>query len=175
MFHHRDNLRLTKDRNLHCNARTCSGRSSDQLSNLYTSESLCHWAENDITRNEEWSYIIQVLPPPTSLITTTTYKNNSNDIILSYVIPPRVDHLDVVGRLTPSMNGNQEFTAPRSLVSQAGPSHWDECSCWRDLILMFSLTLLSYVIFRRRQLHSMEKWRTLFIVHSIQLPFEYRQ
>jgi hypothetical protein len=35
----------------------------------------------------------------------------------------RVDHLDVVGRLTPSMNGNQEFTAPRSLVSQAGKSH----------------------------------------------------
>jgi hypothetical protein len=24
--------------------------------------------------------------------------------------PPRVDHLDVVGRLTPSKNGNQEFT-----------------------------------------------------------------
>jgi hypothetical protein len=23
---------------------------------------------------------------------------------------PRVDHLDVVGRLTPSKNGNQEFT-----------------------------------------------------------------
>jgi hypothetical protein len=43
--------------------------------------------------------------------------------------PPQVDHLDVVGRLTPSMNGNQEFTAPRSLVSQAGPSHWDVCSC----------------------------------------------
>jgi hypothetical protein len=54
-------------------------------------------------------------------------------------MPPRVDHLDVVGRLTPSMNGNQEFTAPRSLVSQAGPSHWDVCSCWRDLILMISL------------------------------------
>jgi hypothetical protein len=31
--------------------------------------------------------------------------------------PPRVDHLDVVGRLTPSMNGNQEFTTPRSLMS----------------------------------------------------------
>jgi hypothetical protein len=43
--------------------------------------------------------------------------------------PPRVDHLDVVGRLTPSMNGNQEFTAPRSLMSQAGPSRWDVCSC----------------------------------------------
>jgi hypothetical protein len=43
--------------------------------------------------------------------------------------PPRVDHLDLVVRLTPSMNGNQEFTAPRSLVSQAGPSHWDVCSC----------------------------------------------
>jgi hypothetical protein len=27
---------------------------------------------------------------------------------------------DVVGRLTPSMNGNQEFTTPRSLMSQAG-------------------------------------------------------
>jgi hypothetical protein len=26
--------------------------------------------------------------------------------------PPRANHLDVVGRLTPSMNGNQEFTAP---------------------------------------------------------------
>jgi hypothetical protein len=26
---------------------------------------------------------------------------------------PRVDHLDVVGRLTPSMNGNQEYTAPQ--------------------------------------------------------------
>jgi hypothetical protein len=36
---------------------------------------------------------------------------------------------DVVGRLTPSINGNQEFTAPRSLVSQAGPSHWDVCTC----------------------------------------------
>jgi hypothetical protein len=44
-------------------------------------------------------------------------------------IPPRMDHLDVVGRLTPSMNGNQEFTTPRSLMSQAGPSHWDVCSC----------------------------------------------
>jgi hypothetical protein len=43
--------------------------------------------------------------------------------------PPHVDHLDVVGRLTPSMNGNQEFKAPRSLVSQAWPSHWDVCSC----------------------------------------------
>jgi hypothetical protein len=41
----------------------------------------------------------------------------------------QLDHLDVVGRLTPSMNGNQEFTAPRSFVSQAGPSHWDVCSC----------------------------------------------
>jgi hypothetical protein len=28
-----------------------------------------------------------------------------------------VDHLDVVGRLTPSMNGNQEFTTPRSLMT----------------------------------------------------------
>jgi hypothetical protein len=43
--------------------------------------------------------------------------------------PPRVDHFDVVGRLTPSMNRNQESTAPRSLVSQAGPLHWDVCSC----------------------------------------------
>jgi hypothetical protein len=25
-------------------------------------------------------------------------------------LPPRVDHLDVVGGLTPSKNGNQEFT-----------------------------------------------------------------
>jgi hypothetical protein len=39
-----------------------------------------------------------------------------------------VYHLDVVGRLTPPMNGNSEFTAPRSLVSQAGRSHWDLCS-----------------------------------------------
>jgi hypothetical protein len=46
---------------------------------------------------------------------------------------------DVEGRLTPSMNGNQEFPARRSLVSQAGLSHWDVCSCWRDLILMISL------------------------------------
>jgi hypothetical protein len=30
--------------------------------------------------------------------------------------PPRVDHLDVVERLTSSMNGNQEFTAPRAVV-----------------------------------------------------------
>jgi hypothetical protein len=44
-------------------------------------------------------------------------------------VPPRVGHLDVVGRLNPSMNGNQESSAPRSLVSQAGPSHWDVCSC----------------------------------------------
>jgi hypothetical protein len=32
---------------------------------------------------------------------------------LTYILvidPPRVDHLDVVGRLTPSNNGNQEFT-----------------------------------------------------------------
>jgi hypothetical protein len=43
--------------------------------------------------------------------------------------PPRVDLLLVVGRLTPSMNGNQEFKTPRSLMSQAGPSHWDVCSC----------------------------------------------
>jgi hypothetical protein len=52
--------------------------------------------------------------------------------------PPRVDHLDVMGRLTPSMNGNQEFTTPRPLMSQAGPSHWDLCSWWRDVILMIS-------------------------------------
>jgi hypothetical protein len=62
-----------------------------------------------------------------------------NEQCLSHVImmrqldnpqaPPRVDHLDVVGRLSPSLNGNQEFTAPRSLVSQAGPSHWDVSSC----------------------------------------------
>jgi hypothetical protein len=44
-------------------------------------------------------------------------------------IPPQADHLDVVGRLTPSMNGHQGLTAPRSLVSQAGPSYWDVCSC----------------------------------------------
>jgi hypothetical protein len=25
------------------------------------------------------------------------------------------------------------------LTSQAGPSHWDVCSCWRDLVLMISL------------------------------------
>jgi hypothetical protein len=42
--------------------------------------------------------------------------------------PPQVDHLDVVGRHTPSLNGNQEFTTPRSLMSQAGPSRWDVCS-----------------------------------------------
>jgi hypothetical protein len=47
--------------------------------------------------------------------------------LLYDLAPPRVDHLDVVGRLTPSMNGNQEFTTPRSLMSQAGPSHWDVC------------------------------------------------
>jgi hypothetical protein len=29
-------------------------------------------------------------------------------------LPPRVHHLDVVERLTPSMNGNQEFAAPSS-------------------------------------------------------------
>jgi hypothetical protein len=29
-------------------------------------------------------------------------------------VPPRVDHLSVVWRLTPSMNGNQEFTKPRT-------------------------------------------------------------
>jgi hypothetical protein len=44
-----------------------------------------------------------------------------------------------LGILTPSMNGNREFKAPRSLKSQAGPSHWDVCSCWRDLILLISL------------------------------------
>jgi hypothetical protein len=37
------------------------------------------------------------------------------------------------------MNGNQEFTTPLSLMSQAGPSHWNWCSCRRDLILMISL------------------------------------
>jgi hypothetical protein len=30
-------------------------------------------------------------------------------------------------------------TAPRSLVSQAGPSHCDVCSCRRDLTLVISL------------------------------------
>jgi hypothetical protein len=35
--------------------------------------------------------------------------------ILFLLLPPRVDHLDVVGRLTPSTNGNQELTAPRLL------------------------------------------------------------
>jgi hypothetical protein len=43
--------------------------------------------------------------------------------------PPQVDQLDVVGRLTPSMNGNQEFTTLRSLMSQLESSHWDMCSC----------------------------------------------
>jgi hypothetical protein len=57
---------------------------------------------------------------------------------LNTKLPPRVNHLDVVGRLTPSMNGNQEFTAPRSLVSQAGPSHWD-CARAEVTILMISL------------------------------------
>jgi hypothetical protein len=33
------------------------------------------------------------------------------------------------GGLIHQCHGNQEFTAPRSLVSQAGPSHWDVCSC----------------------------------------------
>jgi hypothetical protein len=32
---------------------------------------------------------------------------------------------ELLGRLTPSMKGNQAFTAPCSLVSQAAPSHWD--------------------------------------------------
>jgi hypothetical protein len=50
------------------------------------------------------------------------------NIEIKYCPPPRVDHLDVVGRLTPSMNGNQEFTTPCSLMSQAGPSHWGVCS-----------------------------------------------
>jgi hypothetical protein len=34
--------------------------------------------------------------------------------------PPRVDHLDVMGRLTPSMNGNQEFTAPAHSLARQG-------------------------------------------------------
>jgi hypothetical protein len=33
--------------------------------------------------------------------------------------PLQVDHLDVVGRLTPSMNGNQEFTALTSEPDRA--------------------------------------------------------
>jgi hypothetical protein len=33
-----------------------------------------------------------------------------NKLIGFFRHPPRLDHLDVVGRLTPSKNGNQEFT-----------------------------------------------------------------
>jgi hypothetical protein len=51
------------------------------------------------------------------------------EYVTMFEAPPLVDHLDVVGKLTPSINGNQEFTTPRSLVSQARPSHWDVCSC----------------------------------------------
>jgi hypothetical protein len=53
----------------------------------------------------------------------------SSTRLASHWAPPRGNHLDMVGKLTPSMNGNQDFTWPRSLVSQAGPSHWDVCSC----------------------------------------------
>jgi hypothetical protein len=55
---------------------------------------------------------------------SSCHSGNTQNIIgltiLTFKEPPRVDHLDVVGRLTPSMNGHQEFTAPRSLVSEPG-------------------------------------------------------
>jgi hypothetical protein len=37
-------------------------------------------------------------------------KINEGDTDESLNFPPRVDHLDVVGRLPPTKNGNQEFT-----------------------------------------------------------------
>jgi hypothetical protein len=91
--------------------------------------------------NNLWARSIQLESASnrfTSFITlfTMKYHTSHTNFIIS---PPRVDHLDVVERLIPSMNGNQEFTAPRSLERQAGPLHWDVCSCCRDLIFMISL------------------------------------
>jgi hypothetical protein len=42
--------------------------------------------------------------------------------------PPQVDHLDVSRGLTPSMNGNQEFTSPRTRELDRAVA-WDLCSC----------------------------------------------
>jgi hypothetical protein len=52
-------------------------------------------------------------------------------------MPTSFYHFDI----TPSMNGNQEFTKPRSIMSLAGPSHWYVCSWWRDLVSMIKISL----------------------------------
>jgi hypothetical protein len=59
--------------------------------------------------------------------TTCLFYNDNKTVFRQR--PPQVYHLDVVGRFTPSMNGNQEFTASRSLVRQTGPSRWYVSFC----------------------------------------------
>jgi hypothetical protein len=54
----------------------------------------------------------------------------------------------------------------RSLVSQAGPSHWDVCSCWRDSILMISLYwtyILALVLLHQKTTTSKRIWGILHV------------
>jgi hypothetical protein len=98
----------------------CTGR---EMRDSY----LVHRGPGNIPKHEKWLQHMKAAKESfiPELIEEMMAMENDEDV----GGPPQVDHLNVVGRLTPSMNGNQELTTSRSLMSQARPSQWDVCSC----------------------------------------------